>query len=522
MIRSTLEETVYIYNKNKDEKWDNWLEYQETFSKPGKQGLVGILKIKNTENHCVFKISQYLNYLVEHEYTVMSGLNEISLFCPHFCRSIGKIKCILDPKCRKSGNPFNIESKYPIEKDVLLMEHIDNSTKFYNYIRSKKIKDDIIYSIIKQVLLCIAIAQKKRFTHYDLHSFNIMIKKCDKDMVFLYVLDEENQYAIPTFGYYPVIIDFGFSYIENMEDNPLWCSLAHTDVGFMSDRFDWVADPKLFLVSVLYEISKNRINKNSKKFNRIVKNLFSNLKIDWDSGWDNDENNGAADYVTKKLSKYNNISSLFDEYEHYCVDIIQSLIILPLESQSYSNIDKSYTIFLNEFVKIENDIGNAFYNIYIFKNIVDFARDIRSQYYNKDTRNSAVSYFRNKIHEIIQTITKFCNPKNIHYEKMLCSLLMLAKNTEGILYNIIKDRMESKEKQYKKLPVQSIEQIYAIIEINIPDTYVYNNNTIIYTINSITKNNTITQLTHYDISQIEEINECHNISKGTFLYDLIK
>ena len=62
------------------------------------------------------------------------------------------------------------------------------------------------------------------------------------------------QHYIPTNGHYPVIIDFGFSYINDMKDGPLWPSMAHTCVGFMSDRFDWVADPKLFLVTVSGEI----------------------------------------------------------------------------------------------------------------------------------------------------------------------------------------------------------------------------------------------------------------------------
>jgi hypothetical protein len=521
MIRNEINEIIDIYEDNKDKNWKEWLEYEETFDKPGKQGLVGVLKIKNTEYNCIFKISQYLNYLVEHEYSVMNSLNDISRYCPHFCQCIGKIKCILDPKCRKSGNPFNTESKYPIEKDILLLENIKNSNKFYNYIRSEKINDNVIYSIIKQVLLAISIAQKqKKFTHYDLHSFNIMIKKCDKDTVFLYILDEENQYAVCTYGYYPVIIDFGFSYIQDMDNNPLWCSLGHTNVGFMSDRFDWVADPKLFLVSVSYDISKKRNNKLGKKFNRIVKNLFSNLKIDWDSGWDNQDNYGASDYVTEKLEKYNtNISELFSKYEHYCIDIIQSLIILPLERQTYKNIGKAYTVFLKEFVKIENDIVNPFYNLYILKNIVDIARNIRSQYYNSETRNKAIIQFRQKIQEVIQKITKFCNPKNVHYEKMLCSLLILARNSEGMLYNIIKNRMKSKEKQYKKLPVHSVEQIYAIIEVNIPDTYIYNKNTIIHVIDSASKN---THEFNLNDNDIEKINECNILAKGTLLYDITK
>ena len=43
------------------------------------------------------------------------------------------INCKIDAKYRKnSENPFQIENKYPIMKDILLSEYIDNSCKFYN------------------------------------------------------------------------------------------------------------------------------------------------------------------------------------------------------------------------------------------------------------------------------------------------------------------------------------------------------------------------------------------------------
>ena len=235
----------------------------------------------------------------------MKGLNEISPYCPHFCKAIGTLLCEIDPNTRKAGNPFRLTTKHPIEKEILLMENIKNSTKFCNYIKSSKIESDVIYSTIKQVLIAIAIAQrKKNFTHYDLHSNNIMMRKCNKDVVFLYVLDEENQFCIPTHGHYPVIIDFGFSYINDLDNGPCWPSMGHTDVGFMSDRFDPIADPKLFLVTVASELKYFRNNKTSSKFRKIVKNMFGRLKIDWESGWDNVENKGASDYVTEMLDGY--------------------------------------------------------------------------------------------------------------------------------------------------------------------------------------------------------------------------
>ena len=189
---SNILDLISYYNENKDKDWKEWLSFDTVFDKPSKQGIVGLLEMKNnTSVKLVFKISQYINYLIQHESTVMNGLNSLSTYCPHFCCSVGTILCDVEPKCKKQDNPFNIISKHPIKKEALLCEFIDKSCKFYNYIRSDRISEDILYSTVKQVLLALAIAQrKKQFSHYDLHSFNIMMKKCDKDAVFLYVLDE--------------------------------------------------------------------------------------------------------------------------------------------------------------------------------------------------------------------------------------------------------------------------------------------------------------------------------------------
>ena len=36
--------------------------------------------------------------------------------------------------------------------------------------------------------------------------------------------------------------------------------------------------------------------------------------------------------------------------------------------------------------------------------------------------------------------------------------------------------MKTKQEEYKKMPLKSIEQIYGAIEVNIPNKYIYNEN----------------------------------------------
>jgi hypothetical protein len=518
------DELLSYYEKNNGKPWRDWLSFDSIFEKLGKQGVVGLLNPSklNGKGKYVFKMSQYINYLIHHEAAVMNGLNEISSYCPHFCRSYGIEICKIDPRAKKNkGCPFAEEGKveHPIKKEVLLCEYVDRSCKFYNYIRAvERVDEDVLYAVIKQVLMALSIAQrKKQFAHYDLHSFNVMMRKCSKEAVFLYALDKENQFAIPTHGHYPIIIDFGFSYIKDMEDGPLWPSMGHTSVGFMSDRFDWVADPKLFLVTVSGEIKEKRNTKKAKKLRRVVRNLFGPLDIDWGSGWDEGDEESASDAVIRMLEGVAKGSTLFEDYDHYCMDILQTLVIIPMEKQNYDNIHKSYLSMIKEFIKIENQISSPFYNLYILKGVTDAARCVRALYVDKNTRIDAIRTFRHQIQEKVAEVAGFCRLDKVHFEKLLCSILVFSKCMEGVMYGHVEARMAEKQREYNKLPLQSVEQIYASIEANLPDEYVYSKNSTIYIVDS--NNN---ECIEYKIPEIElkNVNQLHPMARGTYIYDL--
>jgi len=531
-IRSDKEYNTILkhYTANKDKNWHEWLEFISLFSSIGKQGWVGLFKIKGTSLKVVFKTSQYINHLVDHEYTILSGLKDIS-YTPHFCRPIGVISCNVEPKFKKkkyqdkknkndNNNPFEITSKYPIEQKVMLCEYISDSIKFSDMMKDEDIDDDVIFSSIKQILISVFIAQKfKKFSHYDLHSYNIMMKKCNKDDVLLYIIDKDNKYCIPTNGYTPTIIDYGFSYINDMEDGPLWASLSHTDAGFMSNMFDFLSDYKLFLVTISYEMEKYRGNKCTKKFRRIVKNMFFSLNIDWECGWDEENSSSAEKSVSKILQECESGSILFEKYGGYCIDLLQTLVILPLEKQNYEDIQQIYNTWIKEWVKIENEISSSHYNLFILKQIVDIARLVRPYYQRASTRDKALLLFKRSVYNSLNKVSQFCKPKDLHFEKMLCSLLVLSRNIEGILYKNITEKMECKqEEEYNKLPINTSDQIYGIIEANIPEEYIFNEKTKIHIVDCINKKNSVVEL---PLELIEDINHIHSMATGSFLYDKI-
>ena len=512
--------------ENEGRPWEDWLEFVQSFRKPGKQGLVGLMKKRTTSDDedpelFVFKVSQYVNHLAMHEGTVMKGLNAISEFCPHFCKYKGVIQARIDPTRRKSGNPFaDGDCKHTVKKDVLLCQHIDGDVKLRNLIMTPTVNDRVIISAIKQVLLAVSMAQRvKRFTHYDLHSSNIMMKECDPDTVFVYALDSENQFCVPTYGQYPVIIDFGFSYVDDLDDGPIWPTLAHTDVGFSSTEYDHLSDAKLFLVSVSSEYEEERSgNRYSKIMRRVVNNIFGNLELDWDSGWDDSGESGISDQVLDDFEGYERGSALLKESPHYCIDLIQSMLILPLEEQSTKDKMIAYKTFVKEWLKIERQIGNQFYCLCIFKEICDSARFVRAAYMNEETRGQAIIDFRRLCQAAFDDTASYCKIPNIHFEKMLCSLLTLSLCIEGELFDRVQKYKARKQKEYDLLPLKSIEEIYAAVDANLPSKYKFTEKTTVVLFDLDKKR---TDVTNVPQECLEDINECHPFTRGSYLYNMI-
>ena len=506
-----------IVNQHVDTIDNNWFTFEKKFIKEGKQGIVGLIKVDN--KLCVYKTSRHLDFQMKHEALVMSSLNNVHNYCPFFCRSFGLIKHHADLNYKKKANPFKVETTKPIVQETLLIEYLPYKN-LYEFIKDINISDKIILATIKQVLLAISIVQReKKFTHYDLHSCNILMKPCDKDKVNLFILDDENQIAIPTLGYEPKIIDFGFSYAEIMQGKPLYTSLAHTSVGFMSSLFDPIADLKLFLLTVSNELKLFRSSKIVNKFRIIVRNIFEPLNVDLESGWDERANEqvSASDAVLQVIDNIKQESYIFDKYNHYCIDQLQSLIVLPLKSKKKKDMEISYKMLTREISKIEQQISDSFTNLYILKNIILIASQLRSKYLNKETRKESIIQFQQQIQELFNSITNFCNPM-INYEKLFCSLIVFTNCMKGILYSTIREQMRGKIKEYSHLKLTKPEHMIGVIEANIDEDYIYSTLT---TITVLNVKNKCSQEFSLNEEQVDDINKLHSFFQGNYLNDII-
>ena len=228
----------------------------------------------------------------------------------------------------------------------------------------------------------------------------------------------------------------------------------------------------------------------------------------------------SANYeILNVFEKYSKKSNLFTEYPSFCLDIINSLIILPLEKQEKVNINTSVKIFMNEWVKIENMISNSYYHLYILKCIVESARCVRSDYLTNETKNQSVSKFKTSVTESVDKIAKFVDISNINYEKLLCSLYTISINIESFYYDSIKQQTKRKQKEYDKMQFKTCEHIYAAIDSNIKTDYVFNADTSVVVVDSV---NNDTYVFNLEEDEITNINQAHSFCKGTILYEICK
>ena len=380
-----ISKTVQKYiRKNKQE----YFEYIKSFEDQGKQGIVGLLRIKDC--NCVFKISQNLNFVVRHEYEVMKSLLEIHNCCPYFVRPYGILKHQTDFDFK--NNVFEPKFKKTMNNETLLLEHIDYTYDFTDYIEDNSLDEECIYSTIKQVLCALVISQNlKNFCHYDLHSSNILMTDCDKDLVVMYIINDKNSICVPTFGKFPKIIDFGFSYTSDLENKNFYTTLAHTDVGFMSCTNDFISDLKLFLVTCSYDINHHRNSINSRNLRHVIRNIFKPLDIDWEAGWDHYTRAGATDKLLEHINHLYSPSKLFQKYDHYCIDIFQSLVKLPLRPKKYDKINLAVTSFIKEFHKIEENVNCSIISLYILRQIVEHSRHLKSNY-KKNVKETSLQF----------------------------------------------------------------------------------------------------------------------------------
>jgi len=250
----------------------------KTFETNGVQGIVGLLEHRQTGEQVIFKLSVEIDRSIEHENQVTLDLNRLKEFCPNFVGNLGCVELPIsrtfiyintpedsDIESDESEEDINSEDEKELREECKLFmedkEYLPTNVLFLEYISPHSFYDftkhadkALINSLILSILCGLSIAQKHcNFTHYDLHIDNILIKECEPEAIFVYKIEDE-VFSIPTYGFYPVIIDMGMSYSKGLIGGTMKTSVEHYMKGLQPTVYDKLNDMHHFLLSAMNEL----------------------------------------------------------------------------------------------------------------------------------------------------------------------------------------------------------------------------------------------------------------------------
>ena len=311
------------------------------------------------------------------------------------------------------------------------------------------------------------------------------MEPCEQDSIALFIT-QQGVVQTPTYGARPKIIDYGFSYAKTCRKKRICCSLAHTDIGFLSHIHDPFADARLLLITLAYEAKLHHPNnKHMKLFRRVVKDLYKVLPTDPSSGWDKGYREvSAVDSIMELTDSMDPQSEIFDRYNHFSLDIVQHMIKLPLRRKPFKDLRLAFKVIDEEMHKLSTEMGSDFFNLYMFRKITEIASSLRSSFMIEKDRKRAVKAFKKNIYIELDKISKYCLPK-LNFERLLCSLLVYADCVEGMLYRECKSLWKTKSEDYKKLKYKTIPEILDRIDSYLPDNYFSRAETIVTVYDSV-------------------------------------
>ena len=180
---------LYIFSKT----FTNWLINKTKIDIKSVEGYIYTYNILDTSLQIIIKKpkkNKFITTSIREYYIGYTALNKLRYYIPTFVYTLGGFW----KKYKDNNIPY------------ILYEKIDGIS-----LTKLTFKEWLI--IFLQILLSLELAQKEyRFTHFDLHIGNVLIKTLDKPVDYTIYLDDK-EYKIQNISLIPVIIDFGLSSI---------------------------------------------------------------------------------------------------------------------------------------------------------------------------------------------------------------------------------------------------------------------------------------------------------------------
>lgn len=394
------------------------------------QGIVGKAEFKGV--NLVWKISKLASFTSEAEFATGRAIMGSTLnVLPHFVK-------VLD--C----SDVYLSSEDDVTRTCVMMEHVVGG-RFVDVLHNCGESKDVV-DLLKQLLIAVSAGQEiLRFTHYDLHVENVLVRETEDDK-YVYVFPNGDLYCVDTNGLSAVIIDYGYAFTSKAKC--IMPSLYHNEAGFKPYQFSPLADCLTLLCSTATEFKHSQsplVKEVSSLFKPISQSL--NVKCGWLEGF-LDLPREMNRLLKPPISEVRR-GSIFKDVP-LIVDIVQALVPLPLDSEeelddpSGFSYAKTFARMYYHWFLVEEQLGNREKEALLLKTIVRAMQDNTSPV--------------DKIKEV------FHLEFEIDYECVTSCLRTIAKMIRAGLKRIDKRDTERRDRYYSKLDVSNSLDVFKRLD----------------------------------------------------------
>ena len=450
---------------NKKSDFVDIAEYIDTIYK-NKSDLNQINKYKLAGFNCVIKSSEKYTENIHEYYIGVNVINDLLKYTPNFAYIFG------------------------ILNYSIIMEYVEGIT-LEKWIQSDEFNMKDYLFILFQLSLSLEIAQKKcNFIHYDLTTWNIMIKKLSIPFTFDYYISYNNIVRLTT-NVLPIIIDYGKSHVIYNNIHYGFVNMYNTSTIqdiisiLLTSVFNIISRPnitnkevdEIIIISNFLSGTKYRNNpflktgpkgisdvhfffNNSKKYNNMVYSDKGEL-----------ENKTPLDFIRYIIDNFNynfdykNIECpIFNIDNNNPFQVFQYILSNNEKERIDSYIDVFKRIYKTEFPSIKYNFLK-YYTIQVIENNLKAVNDEMKllygnkydKYYIKAINKLRDIYNCNQIYTYSDNITYIINRQidNIEYNEFY-------KSSHKIL--LLPEKLEKIIEKYKHIKCIDLNQYKLIIE----------------------------------------------------------
>lgn len=438
----------------------------------------------NPDINFIWKVSESWDFNLFAEFNILKELEQMREWCPHFVRAYTLLDVPIHPSFSIEPHkfiPFNQPtSKKSSDKQVstsikkycrntfMLLEELEGHLSVYDYITKIKKHSDgnrvnsIINSMTLQSLLSIYFANEYcDFTHYDLHTSNILMEDTDDD--YRLYITKERPFFIRTRGLSTVVIDTGYSYSKCLNNISLDSNITNFTTGYTPIAPNIYHDIRTLLFNMVWDYPKciKETNAVREELKTYVMSLFKTNHVNFETGWLKLKKDSifVLKYYINDLTKECRKKSIFYKYDVECFDVLAHLITLPLVVETKSIVisehRKKWMAFYSLFARIENKCGEArTFRKYIWKECVDcIARNINS-----------TETFELEMQQFLKMFNIVIN--DFDYKQMMIALLEFMPYYEIAVVRAYNEIDKQNKIDFAKLPspieiISNVERIIA-------------------------------------------------------------